>query len=572
MEQKEKILGQREKVLAGCNGIPLKSLVKYVLNGVVTTEDLSLSGLLPEKLDQIELMIKEQEVSLWEEAAKSNTVDGYRKYLAHYPEGAHSMKAMDTLMSLEETFWNAIRNSPTKEGLEEYEKTFPEGLHVAECRMYLEDMPYVEVKKKNTITAYRKYMEEYPDKHTADILRCIEEIEDEKEWEAALVNNTVESFVNYLKNHDDRKRLVNHEHVPDARKRIENRSRKEIFLDQLSRDHNFYSASMIQEEIENGTATWADVEGLMGKEKTDAIKNWFRAEQLPEVGDPVKLPKGYTEVFFWGTKGTGKTCVIGSLLGSLENIKRNFIPIHSPAELHRQMLTNLFSGNNKICTLPDSTITTSLPAMPFRLRDERKRQHQLILVDMAGEAFTGIYKARNGISMTDDERTAVQKIEKYLLGKQRNETIHFFVIEYGSADKVVDPVLLPGITQINILGSVADYFQEKGIFRKSTVGVYVIITKCDRIPCPREDRARLASEYVSQMGTFVDNLKNEYAKKARVADFKKLSFSIGEVFAKNLCVFDDRDTDKIIRKLLLKSRWVWGEKLWEKIVGGLRNF
>ena len=72
------------------------------------------------------------------------------------------------------------------------------------------------------------------------------------------------------------------------------------------------------------------------------------------------------------------------------------------------------------------------------------------------------------------------------------------------------------------------------------------------------------------MGTFVDNLKNEYAKRARVEEFKKISFSIGDVFAKSLCVFDNRDTDKIIEKLLLKTPWVTGEKFWEKILGWLR--
>jgi hypothetical protein len=191
---------------------------------------------------------------------------------------------------------------------------------------------------------------------------------------------------------------------------------------------------------------------------------------------------------------------------------------------------------------------------------------------MAGEAFTGIYKGRHGIGMTEDEKKAVEKIDSYLMGKQRNAKIHFFVIEYGGANKIVDPRTLPGITQINVLQDVAAYFQEKGIFQKSTVGVYVVVTKCDKIDCSREERAKRASEYVStgQMGTFVDNLKNEYAKRARVEEFKKISFSIGDVFAKSLCVFDNRDTEKIIEKLLLKTPWVTGEKLWEKILGWLR--
>ena len=141
MEQKEQNFEMKEKILAGCNGIPLKNLVNFLLDGVVTQEELAANGLLPEKLAQIEQLLAEQEELLWTEAVKANTVAGYRKYLSCYPNGVHSKEAEGTLLSIEEAFWGAISASPTKEGLEEYEKTFPEGSHVEECRGLLEDLP-----------------------------------------------------------------------------------------------------------------------------------------------------------------------------------------------------------------------------------------------------------------------------------------------------------------------------------------------------------------------------------------------------------------------------------------------
>ena len=558
---------QREKIIEGCNGgIKVKDLAKCVVDGVVSLTELPLT---PERRKQVEQILSDYEDSLWKDAQESNTVGGYQKYLQCFPEGKHSDEARTVLASLEDTYWDAISHDLTKEGLEGYEKAFPNGRHVAECRMLLADLPYLEVKKKDTILAYREYLNDYPDRHDGEILARIEEIEDENDWATACANNIKDSYRVYLDKHP---RGI---HAEEARNRIKNRSGKEIFIEELKNDPNCYpigGPDGIKTKIDNGVANWDDLLEVFDQSKIDAIKEWKAAAELPAVPDLDRLPEGFAEVYFWGTKGTGKTCVIGSLLGSLCNIKHNYIPIQSNAELHRQRLTNLFSGNNSICTLPDSTITTNLPAMTFRVRDDKQRQHQLMLIDMAGEAFTGIFKSRHGIGMTEDEKKAVEKIDSYLLGKQRNAKIHFFVIEYGGANKIVDPRTLPGITQINVLQDVAAYFQEKGIFQKSTVGVYVVVTKCDKIDCSREERAKKASEYVStgQMGTFVDNLKNEYAKRARVEEFKKISFSIGDVFAKSLCVFDNRDTEKIIEKLLLKTPWVTGEKLWEKILGWLR--
>ncbi|MBR3698821.1 MAG: hypothetical protein IKM85_04800 [Bacteroidales bacterium] len=565
-------MADKEQIINAKDTIPVINLVNYIKKGVITLIDLQAVGLSLTRLEQVEHLLDEFEASDWGEAERIDEVAGYQKYLACHPNGKHAEEARAKLGEKEDAFWAAVSQKPTKEGLEEYSKAFPQGEHIAECKMLLDDLPYLEVKRKDTIQAYKDFMAKYPGRHTEEILMRIEEIEDENDWRTACSNNTREAYRVYVEKHKERKRLKDHRHEQEAKDKINHRSGQEIFIENLKNDPNYYSAGEIQKEVENGTATWEDLRAVFSDLKIAAIQSWSMAEELPTVSDMQKLPTGFAEVFFWGTKGTGKTCVIGSVLGSLNNIENNYIPIQSPSELHRQRLTNLFSGKDNICTLPDSTITTNLPAMTFRIRDEKRRQHQIMLIDMAGEAFTGIFKARNNIAMTDDEKTAVEKIENYLMGKQRNSIIHFFVVEYGSALKVVDPVTLPGITQINILQNVAAYFQEKGIFQKSTVGVYVIVTKCDKISCAREERAKKANDYLSkgQMGGFINLLQNEYAKRARVADFKKIAFSIGDVFAKNLCVFDNQDTRKIIEKLLLKTPWVTGDKLWEKILGWLR--
>ena len=564
---------QRDKVIAGRFGIPVKNLANLVRKGVITLDDI---GDLPSaKLEQIKQLLAEFEEEDWSETSETNTVkgkvNGYKHYLECYPNGNHAEEAKKLLADLEDSVWNTVLGDLTKESLEGYSDIFPDGKYIDECDKMLGDLPFLEVLKRNTIDAYQEYMKKYPGRHDEECLQHIEEIEDENDWKNACANNTREAYMEYLKKHPNGK------HAKEAKERIKNRSQKEIFIGQLREDPNCYPPNStkpvesITTKVEDGVATWDDLLVVFEPRQIEAIKNWKAATDLPPVPELERLSEGFTEVYFWGTKGTGKTCVIGSLLGSLVN-KKKFVPVPSPAEPHRQVLTNLFSGHNdNIITLPDSTKITNLPAMPFLIRDEKQRKHPLMLIDMAGEAFTGIYKKKNRIKLTTEEETAVSKIEKYLKGKQRNDKIHFFVVEYDGADKVVDPVLLPGVTQLNVLENVAAYFQEEHIFERSSVGVYVVITKCDRIKCEREERAKEANKYVTtgQLANFTTNLREEYAERNRIGRFMKISFSIGKVFAQNLCIFDDADTEKIIEELILKSPWISGEKWWEKVYGWL---
>ncbi|MBQ3944186.1 MAG: hypothetical protein II670_01065 [Alphaproteobacteria bacterium] len=62
---------QKEKIKAGCNGIPAKNLANYVRDGVVSLDDLPLT---PEKRSTIEQLLSESEETLWVEIKMKNTV------------------------------------------------------------------------------------------------------------------------------------------------------------------------------------------------------------------------------------------------------------------------------------------------------------------------------------------------------------------------------------------------------------------------------------------------------------------------------------------------------------------
>ena len=116
----------------------------------------------------------------------------------------------------------------------------------------------------------------------------------------------------------------------------------------------------------------------------------------------------------------------------------------------------------------------------------------------------------------------------------------------------------------NYLSQMVSYLEEKQVFKKSTVGVYVLVTKCDMIPAPREERPRLAFEYLQrELSAFWGTLERACTRTG-VADLRVLSYSVGDVFAQKLCRFDPLDTEKVIEKLITKTPAVGGRMEWLK--------
>ena len=222
---------------------------------------------------------------------------------------------------------------------------------------------------------------------------------------------------------------------------------------------------------------------------------------------------------------------------------------------------NLFGDNNMqiICNLPESTSKDSIAEMNLQLIDSNEKNHNVTFIDLAGEVVTGIYKYQNKLPLLDSEQTTIEQVLSYLQNPYNNK-IHFFILEYGSANKFVkelESMGCSGVRQGDVLTSIAQFLDNTGGLRKSTVGVYGLVTKSDLIDVyigtSSTERPKLAYEYVQQSLAAFWKAISLACKKANVKDVKTISFSIGDVFAQNLCVFDGSDSMKIVDRLLQKT-------------------
>ena len=530
----------KEKILKSCNGIPPKNLANYLKQGIVTLPELKAAGLRADKVAELNQLFVANEKEAWDKARKTDTAAAYTEFINVYPESKYADEARTSLDFLDDRDWQIASNNMTAEALQNYKNSHIEGKHLAECETFLEDLPWMEACKKNTIYDYQLYMQQYPNRHDAEAADAINVLNDESDWSSACITNTSAGYRWYLDSHP------NGTHVDEADFRIQSSAGRDNFIQAIREDKNAFSAEVIQENVNNGVVTWEDIESVFGHEKTNAIREYRDQPELPSNIPSPSLQPDSTEVYFWGTPSSGKTCALGSII-SAANREGIFEPLDCTGNDYMNRLANIFK-NNGICVFPPSTDISNIQEMVMNLRDDKNKNHKLSLIDLAGELFRSVYFKQNNNLISDENAQTLQTAMNYLQNNN-NPKIHFFVIEYGAHNKEWD-----GLSMNNYLNAMVNYLKDKKILSKLTVGVYILVTKTDLIDCPPEERPRKAFEYVKEEMASFYNTMELTCKNAGISDFKVLSFSVGDVFAQQLCLFDKHDTSKVISRLLTKTR------------------
>ncbi len=419
------------------------------------------------------------------------------------------------------------------------------------------DPEWLEACQQNTVEAYVRYQRSHPNTHTEEVESALESLRDQDDWRAAQDSNTIEAYMAYLDKHPKGMYTSQaHEYIRQARM-------AQTMLSDLQQDPNAHRADELRDMMLNNQLSFASVEQVFRSPiKAQAIASYYPPAPLIDASKvvtfPEKLQQGSTEVYFWGTPSSGKTCALGALLSASEN-RYSLDKQQCESYDYMTKLANVFKINNGLCNLPTSTASDRIEEMVFRIIDEKGRYHRMTLIDIAGEIFRSIYLKRNNMFVNQENEKTLNQLMTYLEDKGNNK-IHFFVVEYGAHDRIWE-----GLSMKNYLEACSTYLQSGKIIRKNTNGVYIIVTKCDKMGCPPEEMPKRALDYVrDELGSFYDNLQIA-CNNAGIADFKVISFSIGDVFAQQLCVYNDYCTDKVLNVLLRKT-YVEKDSWWQKVL------
>lgn len=166
----------------------------------------------------------------WVRALEKDTLEGYREYLALFPEGLHKEDAQREIDTYDNKAWETAETRQTIAGYEDYLEAWPEGLHASKARERIAEMKakaeaivkdaaeraaqdsadWDTAAQENTIDSYGRYLIKQPrGKWVAEAQKRIDQIKadqaaaaasqaDRQAWEAAKAANRADGYQLYL--------------------------------------------------------------------------------------------------------------------------------------------------------------------------------------------------------------------------------------------------------------------------------------------------------------------------------------------------------------------------------------
>lgn len=340
----------------------------------------------------------------------------------------------------------------------------------------------------------------------------------------------------------------------DARQKIdyfeeqyrEDQAKKQEILEKVRSNPNSFTPGMLRTYLNNGIISRNDLTNYgIPNEIITRLDNIV--SPMLRLGEtPNSIPDGYTEVYFWGIPGSGKTCALSAILNSAENL--GYLEIaQGPGYDYMTRLKNIFV--NPISFLPPPSPVETTQYLPFVLLKNNDKPRSVSLIELSGEIFQCFFHYNAGTmdNLSDPHKDTFNSLLRFLRGNNRK--IHFFFVDYAMENNVD----ADGYTQADYLQAAATFFNNNDIFGRSTDAIYLVITKSDLMPCSKEERLGKISEYLqsNNFTAFVNSLKTRCKQYSiNAGNLTAIPFSLGKVYFQQICCLDRDASNKIINILL----------------------
>lgn len=374
--------------------------------------------------------------------------------------------------------------------------------------------------------------------------------EDDEAWERARYGNEIE-LSEYIRNNPSGK------HVQAAKDKIrfwenarsEQHAKKQGIIDAIRYNPNSFSPEQINDFLREGTISKADLSNCGIPNTIIEAIQIIHPPNLDLGVTPHSIPTGYTEVYFWGIPGSGKTCALSAIFSAAH--KAGYLNIATgPGYDYMTRLKNIFVDDHAILPPPSPLETTQY--LPFALKKaDENYARSISLIELSGEIFQCFYYQNAGRTLpSQSHQDTFDSLNRFLKGENRK--IHFFFIDYSKGNKTDSS----GYTQSDYLEAASTYFKNNAVFGKSTDAIYVVLTKCDLMPGDnKNERLSKAREHLGKdnFTSFMNILKdncNKYSINAGRLTIEP--FSLGKVYFQSICDFDPSSANKIIDILLAR--------------------
>lgn len=569
--------------------IPLQQLVNLIKQyDDLTPQDFQgcISDILYNQL--LEMGRDPNEADLWNkiQSAPTSTLtevqDAQRlvsTYMAQYPQGPQIndmpviMEQLERRMRelMEEQEWMALEKG-NYNALRKYRLKYPNSVHLEE----IDDLMWVNTRNVVSEPNLRRYLSDWPlGRHSEEANQALGEI---GEWERVKRSNDLFQVDDYRDNH------------PDSLFKNEVDSKyyelREDELKKMKANPSEYTKNDVDRLIEADIFKhWELIdEELMTEESWERLQ--LDRDALPDlqslqVEDPnIQAPEGCTDIYLFGTPGTGKTCLLMGLVGAngsgyTMNMRKNGGPY--AAALQQYVHEGITTGH---------TYGTFVTVISGEVTEKTKHgnvvDHRINLVEMSGEEFALRIADNKEVSLANMGTGATNLLQN------NNRKVFFIIVDPTKLrlkieylDKVRDAegnligqnVRKKYINQLDIMNKFVSLFElpENQDIMSKVDAIHFVVTKADMLgdETTRLDKARelLLSTYQGP----VEQLKN-YCRKTKRINYSTnyrpqvFTFSLGRFYLGDIFDFDKTETLQIVDTIRTVTSGTRETSWWNKFM------
>lgn len=380
------------------------------------------------------------------------------------------------------------------------------------------------------------------------VLLKVVDMEDDNTWN--FYRNTEQGCREYLTRYPNGKNILEAKRKIDDfdQQRKEENAERNNLIERLRTNPNSFTPAGLRKFLDENKITTTDLlDAGIPNEIIIRLDNIVTPRV--ELGiTPDSIPEGYTEVYFWGIPGSGKTCALAAVLST--STRMGYLEIaNGPGYDYMLKLQNIFS--NKISFLPAASPVDTTQYLPFTLKKPNEKFYRSVsLIELSGEIFQCfLYKNANKTLPSSQHEETFNSLIRFLNGSNRK--LHFFFVDYNQGNDTDSA----GYSQNQYLQAATTFFNDKrnNLFSKTTDAIYIVLTKSDLMPCKKSERVSQMKDYLQNENfvAFVNSLRAKCDENSINA--KRIlgtPFALGKVYFQQICEFDPETSQNIIDILM----------------------
>ncbi len=452
-----------------------------------------------------------------------------------------------------------------------YKSKYPSSVHMDE----LDDLMWLNTKNVMNVHSLNRYLSDWPlGRHAEEANQALSE---SSEWEEVKRSGNLFRVDDYRDNHPTSP-YINEVNALYYKLREEE-------LAKMKENPSEYSRDDVEKLIAADIFTkWQlEDEGLITEESWEMLqldRDLFPNIQDFMIEDPnIQAMEDCTDIYLFGTPGTGKTCLLMGLTGANGEGYALNMKTHGgayAAALQEYANAGLTPGNTygKFVTTINGQVTET---------DKRGNviDHRINLVEMSGEEFA--------LRIADSKEVSLSNMGTGATNLLQNDNRKvFFIIVDCSKDKVkveyieqvkdsegnvVDEhIRKKYISQLSTLNKFVSLFElpENQEIMKRVDAIHFVVTKADMLGDTDERKTKARDLLQSIYAGPVAQLKNYCRKTKRInisTDYRPqvFTFSLGKFYLGDVFNFDKSETVQIINTIRDITGGSKEETWWDKL-------